>query len=244
METKILNEQTIIYYFENEISRSTFNKVQYVVTYIEEQQLTSILEIVPSYRSIMLTIDTTVDVPKTVIAQLNIEALNLNSISKEMEQTRTINIPVLYGDEHGPDLEEVAQHNDLSINEVVNIHSSNPYLIYLLGFMPGFPFLGGLSEKIHTPRRNEPRTKIPAGSVGIANNQTGLYPKQSPGGWQIIGQTPIDVFNINREPMCLYQPGDYIKFYSITQEEFEDIKKQQQNNTFDYERLVTIENGN
>jgi inhibitor of KinA len=244
LETKILNEQTIIYYFENEISRTTFNKVQHVVTYIEEQQLTSILEIVPSYRSIMLTIDTTVDVPKTVIAQLNIEALDLNSISKEMEQTRTINIPVLYGDEHGPDLEEVAQHNDLSINEVVNIHSSNPYLIYLLGFMPGFPFLGGLSEKIHTPRRSEPRTKIPAGSVGIANNQTGLYPKQSPGGWQIIGQTPIDVFNINREPMCLYQPGDYIKFYSITQEEFEDIKKQQQNNTFDYERLVTIENGN
>jgi inhibitor of KinA len=244
LETKILNEQTIIYYFENEISRTTFNKVQHVVTYIEEQQLTSILEIVPSYRSIMLTIDTTVDVPKTVIAQLNIEALDLNSISKEMEQTRTINIPVLYGDEHGPDLEEVAQHNDLSINEVVNIHSSNPYLIYLLGFMPGFPFLGGLSEKIHTPRRSEPRTKIPAGSVGIANNQTGLYPKQSPGGWQIIGQTPIDVFNINREPMCLYQPGDYIKFYSITQGEFEDIKKQQQNNTFDYERLVTIENGN
>lgn len=244
METKILNEQTIIYYFENEISRSTFNKVQYVVTYIEKQQLTSIIEIVPSYSSIMLTIDTTIDVPKTVIAQLNIEALDLNSISKEMEQTRIINIPVLYGDEHGPDLEEVAQHNDLSINEVVNIHSSNLYLIYLLGFMPGFPFLGGLSEKIHTPRRNEPRTKIPAGSVGIANNQTGLYPNQSPGGWQIIGQTPIDVFNINREPMCLYQPGDYIKFYSITQEEFEDFKEQQQNNTFNYERLVTIENGN
>lgn len=244
METKILNEQTIIYYFENEISRSTFNKVQYVVTYIEKQQLTSIIEIVPSYSSIMLTIDTTIDVPKTVIAQLNIEALDLNSISKEMEQTRIINIPVLYGDERGPDLEEVAQHNDLSINEVVNIHSSNPYLIYLLGFMPGFPFLGGLSEKIHTPRRNEPRTKIPAGSVGIANNQTGLYPNQSPGGWQIIGQAPIDVFNINREPMCLYQPGDYIKFYSITQEEFEDFKEQQQNNTFNYERLVTIENGN
>ena len=192
----------------------------------------------------MLTIDTTVDVPKNVITQLNIEALDLNSISTEIKQTRIINIPVLYGDEYGPDLEEVAQHNHLSIDEVVNIHSSNSYLIYLLGFMPGFPFLGGLSEKIHTPRRSEPRTKIPAGSVGIANNQTGLYPKQSPGGWQIIGQTPIDVFNINREPMCLYQPGDYIKFYSITHEEFEDFKEQQQNNTFDYERLVTIENGN
>lgn len=244
METKILNEQTIIYYFENEISQTTFDKVQHIVSFIEAQELSSILEVVPSYRSVMINIDTTIDVPKNVITQLNIEGLDLNSISNEIKQTRIINIPVLYGNEHGPDLEEVAQHNNLSKDDVVNIHSSNSYLIYLLGFMPGFPFLGGLSKKIHTPRRSEPRTKIPAGSVGIANNQTGLYPKQSPGGWQIIGQTPIDVFNINREPMCLYQPGDYIKFYSITLEEFEDFKVQQQNNIFDYERLVTIENGN
>ncbi|MBF7016960.1 5-oxoprolinase subunit PxpB [Staphylococcus durrellii] len=244
METKILNEQTIIYYFENEIYQTTFDKVQHIVSFIEAQELSSILEVVPSYRSVMINIDTTIDVPKNVITQLNIEGLDLNSISNEIKQTRIINIPVLYGNEHGPDLEEVAQHNNLSKDDVVNIHSSNSYLIYLLGFMPGFPFLGGLSKKIHTPRRSEPRTKIPAGSVGIANNQTGLYPKQSPGGWQIIGQTPIDVFNINREPMCLYQPGDYIKFYSITLEEFEDFKVQQQNNIFDYERLVTIENGN
>lgn len=244
METKILNEQTIIYYFENEISRTTFNKVQHVASFIEEQQLPSILEIVPSYRSIMITIDTTVEVPEKVIAQLNIEELDLEIFSNENQTRRIINIPVLYGGQNGPDIEEVAHHNNLSTKEVVNIHSSNPYLIYLLGFMPGFPFLGGLSENLHTPRRNEPRTNIPAGSVGIANNQTGLYPKKSPGGWQIIGQTPIEVFNINREPMCLYQPGDYIKFYSISQDEFDNLKTRQQNNDFDYEGLVTIEHGN
>ena len=110
--------------------------------------------------------------------------------------------------------------------------------------MPGFPFLGGLDKKIHTPRREEPRTVISAGSVGIANNQTGLYPKSSPGGWQIIGKTPIKVFNIDKQPMCLYQPGDYIQFYQISEQEFHRIISEQENGEFDYERLVTIENGN
>src|SRR5699024_3579978 len=104
--------------------------------------------------------------------------------------------------------------------------------------MPGFPFLGGLSSQLHTPRRSEPRTQIPAGSVGIANNQTGLYTKSSPGGCQIIGQTPIEVFNIERQPMCLYQPGDYIHFYSITTEEFQHIVEQQSAGNYNYEGLV------
>ena len=123
---------------------------------------------------------------------------------------------------------------------MIDLHTKEDYLIYLLGFMPGFPFLGGLSSQLHTPRRSEPRTQIPAGSVGIANNQTGLYPKSSPGGWQIIGQTPIEVFNIERQPMCLYQPGDYIHFYSITTEEFQHIVEQQSAGNYNYEGLVTL----
>ena len=116
-----------------------------------------------------------------------------------------IHIPVLYNLEMGPDLEEVASYNNLTIEEVVQIHTTNEYLVYMLGFMPGFPFLGGLDERIHTPRRSEPRVKINAGSVGIANNQTGLYPSDSPGGWQIIGRTPLKVFDQYSEPMTLYE---------------------------------------
>ena len=111
----------------------------------------------------------------------------------------------------------------------------------MLGFMPGFPFLGGLDPNLHTPRRKEPRTKIEAGSVGIANNQTGLYPKQSPGGWQIIGRTPINVFDINREPMCLYEAGDSIQFYSIDKDTYQQIEQEQTQDDFNIEKWVKFD---
>lgn len=146
-----------------------------------------------------------------------------------------IHIPVLYNLEMGPDLEEVASYNNLTIEEVVQIHTTNEYLVYMLGFMPGFPFLGGLDERIHTPRRSEPRVKINAGSVGIANNQTGLYPSDSPGGWQIIGRTPLKVFDQYSEPMTLYEAGDYIKFYSIDETTYNQIESEINDGRFNKE---------
>lgn len=126
-----------------------------------------------------------------------IENLELSQISdtklNNQNQRKIITIPVVYGGDFGPDLDEVASYNNLSNDEVIDIHTQQAYLIYMLGFMPGFPYLGGLDKRIHTPRRSEPRVKIDAGSVGIANNQTGLYPLDSPGGWQIIGRTPLKV---------------------------------------------------
>lgn len=239
METKILKEQTIIYYFQNEINPEIFQHVQVATEYIKQQDIPAILEVIPSYRAIMLTIDITKDKPQNIINQLQLDTLNLNN-TEVNQPKRIINIPVCYGGDYGPDLEEVAAVHNLSTTQVIDLHTKEDYLIYLLGFMPGFPFLGGLSSQLHTPRRSEPRTQIPAGSVGIANNQTGLYPKSSPGGWQIIGQTPIEVFNIERQPMCLYQPGNYIHFYSITTEEFQHIVEQQSAGNYNYEGLVTL----
>ncbi|RIM80640.1 5-oxoprolinase subunit PxpB, partial [Staphylococcus arlettae] len=213
--------------------------VQVATEYIKQQDIPAILEVIPSYRAIMLTIDITKDKPQNIINQLQLDTLNLNN-TEVNQPKRIINIPVCYGGDYGPDLEEVAAVHNLSTTQVIDLHTKEDYLIYLLGFMPGFPFLGGLSSQLHTPRRSEPRTQIPAGSVGIANNQTGLYPKSSPGGWQIIGQTPIEVFNIERQPMCLYQPGDYIHFYSITTEEFQHIVEQQSAGNYNYEGLVTL----
>lgn len=239
METKILNEQTIIYYFQNEINPDIFQQVQVVTDYIKQQAISAILEVIPSYRAIMLTVDITKDTPQNIVHQLQLDTLDLNHTGTGQPK-RIINLPVCYGEDYGPDLEEVASVHNLTTEQVIELHTKEDYLIYLLGFMPGFPFLGGLNTQLHTPRRSEPRTQIPAGSVGIANSQTGLYPKASPGGWQIIGQTPIEVFDIERQPMCLYQPGNYIHFYSITQDEFQTIVEQQQAGSYNYKGLVTL----
>jgi KipI family sensor histidine kinase inhibitor len=119
----------------------------------------------------------------------------------------------------------VAQHNKLTPKEVIQIHTSETYLIYMLGFTPGFPFLGGLSERIFTPRRENPRQSVLAGSVGIANNQTGIYPIDSPGGWQLIGRTPVKLYNPTGSPPILLKAGNCLRFKRISREEFQEIAR-------------------
>ena len=150
----------------------------------------------------------------------------------EIPPSPVLEIPVLYGGEMGPDLPFVAEHAGLSEEEVIRIHSSTEYLIYMLGFTPGFTYLGGMSEKIATPRLKQPRVKIPAGSVGIAGTQTGVYPIDSPGGWQLIGRTPVKMYDPDRETPILPEAGQYIKFYPVTQEEYDAIRKEVDAGTF------------
>lgn len=228
-------------YFEAQIDPDTFKEVQYIAQYIKDQKNEAIIEIIPSYRAIMLNIDITQSDVTEVVNALNLDKIDKLAGKTTYPQPRILHIPVYYGGKCGPDLEEVAQHNQLTNEEVIALHTENAYLIYMLGFMPGFPFLGGLNKQLHTPRRKEPRTNIPMGSVGIANNQTGLYPKSSPGGWQIIGQTPIQVFDINRRPMCLYNAGDYIKFYAIDADTLTQIEQEQERNQFDIEKWVSVD---
>ncbi|WMT28730.1 5-oxoprolinase subunit PxpB [Bacillus aerius] len=141
------------------------------------------------------------------------------------EKRRIVDIPVCYGGEHGPDLEEVAHVNGLTPEEVVRIHTSGTYLVYMIGFAPGFPFLGGLSEKIAAPRRQTPRMSIPKGSVGIAGKQTGVYPISTPGGWQLIGQTPLSLFRPNAERPSLLKAGDMVRFVQLSEKEFFSMKE-------------------
>lgn len=125
---------------------------------------------------------------------------------------RTVEIPVDYGGEHGPDLHEVARHTGLTPAEVVRRHSAGDYVVYLLGFLPGFAFMGGLAPELATPRRSEPRTAVPARSVGIGGAQTGIYPSVSPGGWQLIGRTPLPLFDPQAASPTLLRPGDQVRF--------------------------------
>ena len=160
--------------------------------------------------------------PFEVVSSFLQSKLENEQAEKELDH-RKVSIPVCYGGEYGPDLEYVARHHNLTPEEVISIHSEGEYLAYMIGFAPGFPFLGGLSEKIATPRRPSPRTSIPAGSVGIAGMQTGVYPISTPGGWQLIGQTPIKLFLPEQNPPSLLQAGDIVKFEPISKEEYQEI---------------------
>src|SRR5699024_4926794 len=134
--------------------------------------------------------------------------------------SRMVEIPVLYGGDYGPDLDLVAHRNQLSTEEVIRIHSERDYLVYMIGFAPGFPYVGGMDERIEAPRKENPRQSIPAGSVGIAGKQTGIYPFESPGGWQIIGRTPAQLFLPESNPPTLIQPGDRLRFVPIDEAEY------------------------
>src|SRR5881227_1422918 len=138
---------------------------------------------------------------------------------------RLVEIPVCYDAEFGPDLDDVARHAQISTKEVVDLHSAAEYRVACIGFVPGFPFLTGLPKAIATPRRSTPRTEISPGAVGIGGAQTGVYPLRSPGGWNLIGRTPLKLFDPAKDPPTLLQGGDRVRFRAITREEFESLKQ-------------------
>lgn len=129
-----------------------------------------------------------------------------------LPESRDVAIPVIYGGEAGPDLEEVAHHCQMTPQQLVEAHAAGEYVVYFIGFQPGFPYLGGLDSRLHAPRRAEPRVLVPAGSVGIGGSQTGIYPLASPGGWQLLGRTPQALFNPQHQPPTLLRPGDRVRF--------------------------------
>ena len=196
-------------------------KVRQIFLSLERMPIEGVTEIIPTYRSILIFYDPFRSDPERLKkAILERE----NKLDKwEIPPPEIVEIQVAYGDDFGPDLEFVAQHNNLTPEEVVQIHTSGTYLIYMLGFTPGFPFLGGLSEKIFTPRLEKPRQLVPAGSVGIAKNQTGIYPIDSPGGWQLIGRTPIKLYDPTGSPPILLKAGNYLRFKSISRKDFQEI---------------------
>jgi inhibitor of KinA len=138
---------------------------------------------------------------------------------------RPVEIAVCYDPEFGPDLDDVARHAQISAQEVVDLHSSGEYRVACIGFVPGFPFLAGLPKNLATPRRDVPRKEIPPGSVGIGGAQTGIYPLRSPGGWNLIGRTPLKLFDPTKDPPTLLCPGNRVRFRVITREEFESLKR-------------------
>ncbi|WP_163468674.1 5-oxoprolinase subunit PxpB [Fusobacterium sp. IOR10] len=207
----------------NEISPVINFKLKKITEFLDNLNKQGIKDLLPTYRSIIVYYNpllVSFDEIKNIVEEnCNFENEKIDEIEKEI-----VEIPVLYGGEYGPDLENIAKHNNITTEEVIKIHTSGEYLVYMLGFTPGFPYLGGMSKKIATPRLKEPRTKIPAGSVGIAGEQTGVYPIESPGGWQLLGRSPLNFFNPNSDKPFLLKAGQYIKFVSVTEEEYLKLK--------------------
>ncbi len=216
-------DQALVVEFANEISIEVNRKVQGMVAALQERVIPGVLEVVPTYRSVLVYYRPDRIGWGELLGQIrDVAHISLQGHTVEGRQW---DIPTLYGGEAGPDLADVAAHCGLSPAEVVAIHSQAEYRVFMLGFTPGFPYLGGMDSRIATPRLSTPRAEIPAGSVGIAGSQTGIYPVASPGGWRLIGRTPLKLYDPLRDPPVLFKSGDTLRFVPISQEEFHRIQQ-------------------
>lgn len=202
----------------------TINRhIRQTIERIKELQLDGIIELVPTYCALLVEYDAML-YSYSEICNIIEPTFEEGMANTTNELVTVVEVPTVYGGEFGPDLSFVASHNHLSEDEVVSIHSGTDYLVYMLGFIPGFTYLGGMDPRIATPRLSSPRTLIPAGSVGIAGEQTGTYPSDSPGGWQIIGRTPVTMYDMSKAQAALLNAGDYVRYVPIDKSEFHRIK--------------------
>jgi len=207
------------------IDEATHRRVRAISAALDSHEIVGVVDQVPGFASLVVHYDperVTGDEDEPPYERLvrSLTDLLAHVGDETLPPPRTKEIPVCYGGELGPDLEDVARQHQMSTSNVVEIHTAGDYLVYMVGFMPGFAYLGGLDERLVTPRRTSPRTAVPAGTVGIGGQQTGVYPLVSPGGWNLIGRTPLRIFDVGREEPALLVTGDRVRFRAISLAEF------------------------
>src|SRR6185312_3011953 len=229
LDVEPLSEDTLLLRFGERIDIELNAQVHAAARRLRTAPLRGVLDIAPAYASILLRFDPAIwdgasDHPphaqvehalRAALAQVPLPAATVDEA-----EGRIVEIPVCYGGTHGPDLEALAAHAGMGSADVVARHAADVYTVAMLGFAPGFPYLLGLDPALHTPRRTTPRTRVPAGSVAIGGAQTGIYPRELPGGWNLIGRTPLVLFDSGRDPPCLLAPGDCVRFRAIHANEF------------------------
>lgn len=214
-------ENAVTVAFENTISEAVNRQVAALCAKMEEKQIPGVTDLIPAFCALTVCYDCTVLSAQRLTSK--IRRLLSDIRWGDGHKKRIFVVPVCYDAAFGMDMETVCQHSALSREQVIALHSGTDYLIYMLGFLPGFAYLGGLDARLETPRLANPRTVIPAGSVGIGGAQTGIYPVDSPGGWQLIGRTPVRVFDLAKEDPILYRAGDYIRFRPISADTYASI---------------------
>ncbi|KYG33723.1 5-oxoprolinase subunit PxpB [Alkalihalobacillus trypoxylicola] len=222
LDIEPLGERAIRIGFGEEVSLRTQQKIQVASKMLEEANFDFIEHSLPSYTALTIVYNPIKRCYSEVKKALN-ETLKEIEIS-QLERPPYVEIPVCYGENFGPDLQDVADYHAITQKEVIDWHSKQIYPIFMIGFAPGFPYLGGLIPELYTPRLSNPRTHVEAGSVGIGGKQTGIYPVSSPGGWRIIGRTPVSLFNKEKEPPVILQAGMFLKFQPIDLEEYKKLK--------------------
>ncbi|ADU51446.1 Allophanate hydrolase subunit 1 [Thermaerobacter marianensis DSM 12885] len=207
--------------FPQVVDPAVNRRVRRLARAVVEAGWPGVVDVIPSYAALYVRFDPVTVTFHQLVDRCRERLAVLDQL--EPEVARVCLLPTAYGGEWGPDLEDVARFHGLDPGEVVRLHAGRDYFVYFLGFSPGFPFLGGLDPRLATPRRSVPRTRVPAGSVGIAGEQTGVYPVESPGGWNLIGRTPVRLFDPASDPPALLRPGHYVRFVPVTGDEYRRI---------------------
>jgi len=215
------SDQSLLVYFGQKITVQANEQARRLLRLLELVPIAGVRNLHPAYCSLLVKFDPLKLRYEELEEQLN--GLLRRSEEIELPQPREVEIPVCYGGEFGPDLDDVAALRGIAPRRVIELHSSRSYLVYFLGFVPGFAYLGELPEALVTPRLATPRKRVPAGSVGIAGNQTGVYPFATPGGWRLLGRTPVSMFRTDREGLSLVSIGDRVRFVPVSQERFAEL---------------------
>jgi inhibitor of KinA len=218
VQFRAASDQTLLVYLGEEIGAAAHERVVRLLRLLQSEPIKWLRNVQPAYCSLLITFDAAAVDHAEV--QARISELEKRAEKLPAAKPRLVEVPVCYGGEFGPDLEDVAARRGLTEEKVVELHIARTYHAYFLGFAPGFAYLGDLAEEIATPRLQTPRKEVAAGSVGIAGRQTAVYPFATPGGWRLIGRTPLEMFRKDREPMGLIAIGDHVKFRPITSAEY------------------------
>lgn len=223
-QIKPMGDRAILIDFEPEINEIILEKLLNIKEIIENELLKEKIEVINTYHSLLIIYPSTIE-------NLYDKILTFRSLVSEANIAKNFNsqihhVPVCYDEEFGLDLELIAKDKKIEISDIITLHTAPIYTIYFIGFLPGFLYLGGLDNRLEISRRSSPRMKVEKGAVGIGEKQTGIYPKSSPGGWQIIGNSPLLFFDKNTIPPCVFSPGDKVKFHSVSKSEYFQISRQ------------------
>lgn len=223
---EVAGVNSLILRFSDQTDQKIISKIGLASQHLQHELGELLIDLVPSYTTLLLTYDLLKSDDQNIREKINKVMAELpDQVSSEKESV-TIELPVCYEAEFAPDMSALSEHLQLSTQEIIKLHSGREYSVYAIGFSPGFGYLGELDERLRVARLAKPRTAVPQGSVAIAELNTAVYPQQTPGGWWLIGKCPICMFDPVREPSCLFNVGDRVRFVSITASEFEDLENQ------------------